>query len=156
MNLAVLKKSRRGPHKGDIFVMSPADRLFLYGRVISTEARVGPMKNSVLIYIYDIRSSGKLPIPELSPDMLLVPPVLTNRLPWRHGYFETLVNKELTESDQLKKHCFRSLSTGKYYDEFNHELDGPVERVGIRALSSFRSIDDKISKALGIPLAPSE
>jgi hypothetical protein len=35
MNLAILQKSRRGPYKGDIFVMLPPDNLFLYGRVIS-------------------------------------------------------------------------------------------------------------------------
>lgn len=154
MNLAVLKRDRRGPNEGDIFVMLPPDRLFLYGRVISTEARIGPMKECMLIYIYRVRSSTKLPIPELSPHQLLTPPILTNRLPWNRGYFETVLHEELTENDQIKRHCFKSFFNGKYYDEFNNELDGPIEPVGIRALHSFRTIDDDISKALGIPLAP--
>jgi len=156
MNLAVLKKSRLGPNKGDIFVMLPPDKLFLYGCVISTEARVGPMKECVLIYVYSVRSSVKLPIPELSPHKLLMAPILTNKLPWRRGYFETLLHKELAESDQLGQHCFRSLFNGKYYDEFGNKLDGLIEPVGIRALHSFRTIDDDISKAIGIPLSPDE
>lgn len=156
MNLAVLRTSRSDPNKGDIFVMLPPDKLFLYGRVISTEAKVGPMNNCMLIYIYSIRSSSKLPVPELDPQKLLIAPILTNKLPWRRGYFEALLHRELEESDYLSQHCFKSLSTGRYYDEFGKELDGPTDPVGVRGLHSFRTIDDAISKVLGIPLAPDE
>lgn len=154
MNLAVLKKSRRGPEAGDIFVMLPRDQLFLYGRVISTEAKIGPMENCVLIYIYTLRSTTKLPVPELSRDHLLVPPIMTNKLPWRRGYFETVDHQTLEEEDRLRQHCFKDLFIeGKYFDESSNELDQCGELVGVWGLGSFRTIDDEVSEALGLPLS---
>lgn len=154
MNLAVLKKSRRGPEAGDIFVMLPPDQLFLYGRVISTEAKIGPMENCVLIYIYALRATTKLPVPKLSRDQLLVPPIMTNKLPWRRGYFETIDHQTLEEEDRLRQHCFKDLFIeGKYFDEFSNELNQCIEPTGAWGLDSFRTIDDEVSKALGFPLS---
>jgi hypothetical protein len=152
MNLTVLNKSRRGPEAGDIFVMLPPDGLFLYGCVISTEARIGPMTGCILIYVYKHRSTTRLPVPELSPDQILISPIMTNRLPWRRGYFETVVHKELGEKDRLKQHCFRDSLRKKYFDEFSHELDRPIEPTGIWGLASYGVIDYEVSKALGFPL----
>lgn len=153
MNLAVLKRSRRAPAEGDIFVMLPPDGLFLYGRVISTTAKVGPMQNCVLIYVYRRRSKEKEVVPNLLRNELLVPPMMTNELPWKRGYFETLNNLMLGPFDRLPQQSFAD-SNGRYFDENSNPLPGPVEPVGQWGLHSFRTIDDEISKALGIPLAP--
>jgi hypothetical protein len=61
MNLAVLKKTRRAPDVGDIFVMHPPDGQFLFGRVIDTNADPLGVGGAVLIYIYRVRSSAKAP-----------------------------------------------------------------------------------------------
>lgn len=153
MNLTVLKKSNRLPEKGDIFVMLPPDGLYLYGRVIATDAKIASMQNCILIYVYRRRSKEKEAVPELPRDELLVPPMMTNALPWKKGYFEFLQNRELGPMDRLSQHCFRD-SFGRYYDEYSNRLPGPVEPVGVWGLGSFRTIDDEISEALGIPLAP--
>jgi hypothetical protein len=131
------------------------DRRYLFGRVISTEAMAGWSMRANLIYVYSARSDVKA-APEESAvrrDRLLIPPLMTNRLPWSRGYFETLTNRPLDEHDVLKQHCFRS-SGGRYYDEALRELPGPTEPCGIWGLASYRTIDDAISEALGIPLAP--
>jgi hypothetical protein len=75
---------------------------------------------------------------------------MTNTLPWSKGYFQTLENRPLGASDVLRSHCFRS-SGGKYYDESCVELPGPKEPCGDWGLHSFRTIDDAVSDALGIP-----
>lgn len=75
---------------------------------------------------------------------------MTNTLPWSRGYFETLENRPLETGEVLREHCFRS-SKGKYYDEHSNELSGPVEPCGDWGLQSYRTIDDEISDALGIP-----
>jgi Immunity protein 26 len=153
MNLAVLKKSRRSPRNGDIFVMLPPDGQFLYGRVINSEAKAGwGMDRSILIYVYRGRSKRKEDVPVLRPEDLLVAPMMTNRLPWSRGYFEFIKNEELQPSDVLRQHCFKD-TRGFYYDDQNNELPGPVEPVGVRGLHSYRTIDDEVSRALGIPLA---
>jgi hypothetical protein len=147
MKLSVLKKTHRSPQAGDVFVMLPPDNLWLYGRVISTEAKIGPMSGCVLVYIYCVRSERKDAIPELSKNQLLVPPIMTNNLPWRMGYFELLFHAELRSEDVLEQHCFRDLR-GWYFDEANHRLPKPVEPVGDRGLDSYQTVDDKICKVL--------
>jgi hypothetical protein len=151
-NLRILKPSRRKPRPGDVFAMQAPDDQYLFGRVISTEAEIGPMTDCILIYVFRARSAAKkLPErTELAPDKLLVPPIMTNRLPWSRGYFESLAAVPLEADDVLEQHCFRR-SNGQYYDETNHELPGPVEPVGDWALRSYRTIDDQLSDALGLP-----
>lgn len=154
MNLAILKKSRREPREGDIFVMLPPDGQFLFGRVIDTNARpFGPDFRGVLIYIYRTRAAVKTPAPELRRSDLLIPPKMTNRLPWSRGYFEHLEERPLSSEDRLPQHCFKD-TLGGYRDQAGDVVPGPVEPVGLFALSSYRTIDDAISEALGIPLAP--
>jgi Immunity protein 26 len=154
MNLAVLNKSRRAPQEGDIFVVKPPDGLFLFGRVIDTNARPFTVDfRGVLIYVYQVRSSVKTPAPALLREHLLIPPKMTNRLPWSRGYFEHTENRPLSAMDVLPQHCFKD-TLGGYRDQAGNAVPGPVEPVGLFALSSYRTIDDAISEALGIPLAP--
>lgn len=136
--------------------MNVQDGRYLFGRVVSVEARAGwSMPGSILIYVY--RSfSEELAIPsrtELTPENLLVPPMMTNTRPWSMGYFETVTNTSLAEGDLLPTHCFRS-SSGKYYDEFCNELPREVPPCGGWGLHSYRTIDDEVGAALGI--APPE
>lgn len=154
MNLTVLKKSRASPAVGDVFVMLPPDGLFLYGRVVAIDAKIGPMSDCYLIYVYSQRSKKKEEIPELLRGQLLTPPMMTNKLPWTKGYFETLEHRVIDPTDRLPKHCFVD-TRGWYFDEYNNRLSAPVEPIGERGLQSFRTIDDKISRALGIELAVS-
>lgn len=155
MNLGVLKRTRRAPQAGDIFVMQPPDGRFLYGRVISTSAAIGPMKDCILIYIYRPRSSEKMVVPELNSDDLLVPPMLTNKLAWSKGFFELIDNRPLTPEDRLPQHCFaRSWTTPpQYFDDIGNQRSEPVQPVGEYGLQSYRTIDDRIPTALGLPLA---
>ncbi len=82
MNLAVLKKTRRAPEVGDIFVMQPPDGQFLFGRVIDVAAEIGPMKDCILIYVYRSRASEKVPVPELLRGQLL-----------GYGFIESMVRE---------------------------------------------------------------
>lgn len=153
VNLAVLMKSRRPVRAGDIFVMRPPDGQYLYGRVIDTNANPLGVGGATLIYVYRVRSSVMTPVPELLRGQLLIPPKMTNRLPWSRGYFQHLENRPLSAMDRLSQHCFKD-TLGGYRDQAGNAVPGPVEPVGLFALSSYRTIDDAISEALGIPLAP--
>jgi hypothetical protein len=152
-NLAVLRKTRRAPEAGDIFVMQPPDGQFLFGRIVDPRAEIGPIKPCVMVYVYRTRASEKIPVPMLSCKELLVPPILTNKLPWSRGYFEFVEQRPMRQGERLTQHCFVD-SSGRYFDERSTRITGPVEPVGTWGLDSYRTIDDKISKALGIPLAP--
>lgn len=155
MNLAVLKKTRRAPEVGDIFAMQPPDGQFLFGRVIDTNADPLGVGGAVLIYVYRVRAAAKTPVPALLRGQLLVPPMMTNKLPWTRGYFEHVENRLLSPMDRIPQHCFKD-TRGWYFDEHGTRLSGATEPVGSWGLDSFRTIDDKVSKALGIPLSPDE
>ncbi len=153
-NIQVLKPSRNKLVAGDVFTMRLPDRKYLFGRVTRTDARIASMQHVVLIYIFGTRSKA-MELPDrsvLQASNLLVRPILTNHLPWGRGYFETIARFPILEGEILSHHCFRRFD-GKYYDEYDHELPGPVEPVGIRGLDSFLTIDDTVSKALGFRLA---
>jgi hypothetical protein len=90
----------------------------------------------------------------LSCHELLVAPIVTNRLPWSKGYFETIDSRLLDSTDVLPVNCFLSTSRGLYFDEGGNRLPGPVEPVGDYALDSYKTIDDSVSDALGFPRAP--
>ena len=155
-NLQILSPSRRTLRPGDLFVMRLLDRIHLFGRVVSTEAWAGwDMPRAVLIYVYD--TTSELPAPPdraaLRRNRLLVPPIMTNRLPWSRGYFETIDQVPLQPGDVHDRHCFQDVR-GRCYDEFTNELPRCVEPCGDWGLHSFGSIDNAVSAALGIPLAP--
>jgi hypothetical protein len=108
----------------------------------------------VLIYIYaPVRSAPEPPLEELNPGRLLVAPLLTNRLPWSRGYFDTVWSGDLSAEDVVLQHCFRD-SRGWEFDDHGNRLDRSVEPIGTYALDSFRTIDDAVCDALGIARAP--
>ena len=157
-NFQILEPSRRRLHAGDVFVMRFGDDLHVFGRIASTEAWAGwSMPHAILIYVYDTTARTQEPPPraELRLDRLLVPPMMTNRLGWSRGYFKTVASWPLEPGETFDRHCFRSLrDDGACFDEFATELPRCVEPCGIWGLHSYRTIDDAVSRALGIPPAP--
>ena len=157
-NLRLQQASRHHLRSGDLFVMCLADDLFVFGRVIRTDVLAGwSMPNAILLYIYDWPATSPEPPPrrELSPDRLLVPPLMTNRLGWSRGYFRTIANWPLEPGEAFDRHCFESSRDDRAcFDEFANELPHRSEPCGEWGLHSYRTIDDAVSGALGLPLAP--
>jgi hypothetical protein len=154
-NLALLRRSRKKAARGDVFALLPSDgRGYLFGRVIRVELPA-PFIGQLIIYIYRHRSINMLPEQgSLLVADLLLPPIITNELGWRHGLFVTVANWPLQPLDVLRPHCFLDPITGRYYDEEENALPAPVPPCGEYGLVSYRRIDDLISDALGIPRAP--
>jgi len=152
MNLKVLKRSRRNPKVGDIFVVQMPGTPFFFGRVIRTDASVGGFDNCILVYFYRTFNNTKLPVPKLDRENLLLPPVATNARPWTMGYFENVDHSEVEKNDVRPVHCFRDF-TGKLYDDNGRRLNAETEPVGEYGLQSYQTIDDLLSDALGRPRA---
>ena len=125
----------------------------MFGRVIRTDSMVGPFP-AFLIYLYGATADRELPLPVLDRKHLLLPPLFTNRLPWVHGLFKTIARKELTRSDTFHVHSFKHPVSGKFFDDRGRVLSAPSKPIGTYALDSYRTIDDDISDALGIPQVP--
>jgi immunity protein 26 of polymorphic toxin system len=156
-NLQTLAPSRKAPKAGDIFVCRPAGRGYFFGRVVATDARIRTEQNCILLYTFATESDTKQPPERLSVMQLLIAPLMTNRLPWSRGYFETVARRDFELGERLPVHCFRDLffkPYTRYWDEYNHELPQKREPCGDYGLHSYRTIDDAISDALGIPQVP--
>lgn len=137
---------------GDVFAMMPPDGQYLFGRVAATDADPLGVGGAILIYIYRVRAAEKKPVPSLLRGQMLTAPMMTNKQPWTKGYFETVEQRTMTPMEKMPQHCFLD-TRGWHFDEYGKRLDGPVGLVGQWGLHSYRTIDDEISLALGIPLA---
>lgn len=155
-NIRVLKPYRGRIKVGDVFIVQMPDNTYVYGRVVEAEIEAAGFPNSYLVYFYAYRSKKK-GLPErrfLQADQLLLGPVFINRLPWSRGYFEKIGNVPLESGDRLKTECFWDAMTQKHLDIRGEPVRRPVKPYGDYGLSSYRTVDDKLSEALGFPLAP--
>ncbi|HEY6460478.1 MAG TPA: hypothetical protein VIY73_10020, partial [Polyangiaceae bacterium] len=103
--------TRREPRIGDVFAVEGRE---LLGRVVSTDAVVGPTHGCVLVYVYRDAS--------LSRDALLVPPMLTTRAPFNRGVFVVRGSRPLMPKDYFEQHAFRD-AKGALFDEEERPLD---------------------------------
>ena len=154
-NMRMLRPSRRKLRPGDVFALKPGE-CYLFGRVIYTDMPVGPMgPGSNLIYIYDARANTETPaLAALVTNRLLIPPQIINRLPWSRGYLMTVHHADLQPGDVLLDHCFFDPARRRHVGLDGKPRDADFEPCGSWGLNSFASLDDTISQALGIPLAP--
>jgi len=158
-NLQLLAPSRRNVREGDIFTMQLPDSSYLFGRVVRTDADCFA-PGCILIYIFSYRETAPLPPRGLLVRDLLIPPRTINRLGWSRGYFQTIGNRAFEDGERLAIHYFkpnvRRTGGPEYVDEDGRSLASPPDGVpvGSSGLGNYRTVDDEISDALGIPPAP--
>jgi hypothetical protein len=167
-NMIVLKPTRRKPVAGDLFVCNMRGERWVAGRVVHTNCRMMSREDGIeaLLYFYRMMIADPAALrPPLKPD-LLIPPIITNFLGWRHGYFQTLGNYPLAREERLPRHYFLQSCypvgaddpRAVFCDEYGERSPRPErgEYWGGSGLSSYRWIDDRLSEALGIPCVPEE
>ena len=154
-NFTKLQPRRKKVSPGEVFTFQLLDGPFRFGRVIAT-GRPAPMPNSTLLYIYRAEAADPTdpPLDRLVPDDLLIPPVFANQQGWLRGYFKTVLHQPIRPTDLLATHCFFDTGRKIYRNEEGQRLSGPSDPCGSWSMASHRGVDDKISQALGLPLAP--
>jgi hypothetical protein len=154
MNMQQMGGSRKTLKAGNVFTFHIGARGYGYGRIVRTDVDFGGDADTILIYIYNRFDTEPDHNSILSPRQLLLPPILTNRLPWSRGYFTIISSCALSQDDILPVHCFWDVLNEKHVNENGKKLARKIEPCGIYALDSFRTIDRAISEALGIPPSP--
>lgn len=129
----------RDPRIGDVFVVRGRR---LLGRVVATDAVVGPTHGCALVYVYRDET--------LSRDALLVPPMLTTRAPFFRGLFERRESRPLLPGDYFETHVFRD-ANGRLFDEQERPLDvaPPGVPVGEHRLLDAEAVSDAITAVPG-------
>jgi hypothetical protein len=136
--------ARREPRIGDVFAVRGRQ---LLGRVVATDAAVGPTHGCVLVYVYRDAT--------LSRDALLVPPMLTTKAPFYRGLFEHRGSRPLMPRDYFEQHVFRD-AAGALFDELERPLDAAPAGipVGEHALLDVEAVSDRLAAAPGGYEAP--
>lgn len=163
INLSILKRSRKKPKVGDVFAMHMPSKGWLFGRVVSTSVRNFPEEISdpdapawILVYVYRDIVPDCTPHANMSPQDLLVPPIITGDSPWLHGLFRTVDHQTLGSDDVLSTHCFFDFIYKLYRDESGNVLPHRLEPCGDGGIATSGAIDRIISDALGVPPPPDE
>jgi hypothetical protein len=129
INLIVMKKSRKKPKDGDVFVVQPSEGLYFFGKVIKAVIDNGDdfFKSSSLIYIYNFRSESKIPPYNLDNFELLIPPCFLSNFCWNDGLIETVANMEVTEKDRKVSYGFYKQK--KYIDMYYNIIEDAPEYI---------------------------
>lgn len=155
-NIQKISRSEKPPEQDDIFAIKLPNGKFLLGQVIlanpTRDEAPTPVANLIYIFAdqHDVMPADNV---RLDVSNLLIPPVWTNSLGWKKGYFQKIGDG--SPNTRLDQHCFRRYN-GTYLDERRRLLPHRVEPCGEWGLVSYRWIDDHISDALGIPRAPED
>lgn len=156
------KSSRKPVVAGEVFGFTFVDPdLTLVGRVVRDDARIVGFHDGIylLLYVYrevfDGDPADDMVFARLTPDKLLMPPVLTDRGGWTRGAFRRLGKFPLTPRLELPRHVFVH-SPGVFYDEYAnrvyesqpvHGLAGAMGYNGL-ALRAFHALDLRTADGL--------
>jgi hypothetical protein len=109
-----LTDKRQRAKVGDIFRLSPAVGIFLWGRLIKRAKFFGLDFELNLVYVYDALSSDRPPPEALVPGNLIVGPAVVNNLGFSRGYWQIMSSEPVTAADVLNAHLFvRFKGTGR-------------------------------------------
>jgi hypothetical protein len=160
VNFRRLRPSRTRLAAGDIFTMRLPDDRYLFGRIVRTDAHCFA-PGCILVYVFRYLALEPVPPPVLRVKDLLIPPATINRLAWSRGYFMNVGRRGFGDGERLSVHYFEDIRRGRFgrrlYVNEDQEQVGPPPRgtlVGYAGLGNYRTIDDAVSEALGIPIAP--
>ena len=159
VNFRMQRPSRAKAHPGDIFTMQIPDGRYLFGRVVRTDADCFA-PGCVLIYVFRYLSDSPTAPARLPVTDLLIPPQTINRLGWSRGYLMTIGRRPFDDGERAPSHYFEDIRRSEsgeplLVDEdrrpVGHPPDGTM--IGSSGLGNYRTLDDEVSRALGIPLA---
>lgn len=157
VNFRTLQPSRSRLHAGDVFAMQIPDGRYLFGRVVRTDANCFA-PGCILVYVFRYLSDAPRPPRRLYVEDLLIPPATINRLGWSRGYLMTVERRPFEDGERMPIHYFMERRYGgiRFLDEDRHPLGQPPEgtKVGWSGLGNYRTLDDDVSKALGIAPVP--
>jgi hypothetical protein len=109
-----LTEKRQRAKVGDIFRLSPAVGVFVWGRLIKRARFFGDDFELNLVYVYDVMGFDR-PAPEmLVPGNLILGPSVVNNLGFSRGYWEIVASEPVIAGDTLDRHLFvRFKGTGR-------------------------------------------
>jgi hypothetical protein len=112
-----LTDKRQRAKVGDIFRLSPAVGVFLWGRLIKKASFFGLGFELNLVYVYDAMGFDRPAPAALAPTNLILGPSVVNNLGFSRGYWQIMSSEPVRAADVLEAHLFvRFKGTGRADD----------------------------------------
>lgn len=153
--LKVIEKSNLKPAVGDIFVISPREGVYFYGKVIVANiVRKVPdsfVEGKSVVFIFKSNTQEKN-IDKYIPDYdnLLIPPAIVSDDYWKKGYFYTISNIPLTEEEKSIDFGFYKIhfKTNFFCKENGEILEKEPKLLGIHGLTTITGIATDVEREL--------
>ena len=151
--LKVIKKSKTEPVEGDIFVLSPREDIYFYGRVL--KSNINHISQDTFVHGKSVVVIFKCKNNEISmsnyyPNYndLLIRPEIVDKSYWSKGYFFTIENKPLDDNEKKLDYGFYSIGKGKFLKETGIEIDHQPVLLGTYGIATISGIAYEIEKEL--------
>lgn len=148
--LLPMEPSRKRPKEGDVFLTQPFLGTYYYGKVIQTRIKSEDscVNGMNLIFLYNRLADGRTVPDDLGEEDFLIPPVIINKLPWSRGYFETIGNAAVTESERNRSYGFWRFQTKTFVDVTGAPLAEKPLCWSDHGLASYAVVGERIQAAL--------
>jgi hypothetical protein len=153
--LKVIKGKRTVLMDGDIFVLSPQDGIYFYGKVmkaniqhISGDAFINGQN---LVFIFKCKSKeATMENYEPDYDNLLIEPSIVGKSYWTSGYFYTIGNEAISEVEKNLDYGFYKTYSSKvvYYKENGVEMDHQPLLLGPCSIKTITGIAYYVTREL--------
>ena len=153
--LRVLKKTKNELFEGDVFVLSPRENIFFYGKILKVNINHIDKDTFVhgknVVFIFKNKTT-KPTIDDFKPDYsnLLIRPAIVDNSYWNKGLFYTVGNVGISEIEENLDYGFYKIGINSnwYCKEDGTILENEPHIVGVFGIATMTGITSQIEKEL--------
>jgi hypothetical protein len=156
--LRIIEKTKPKINIGDVFLLSPRENVYFYGKVLKTNIKT--INNDTFVegkhtvFIHKCRTNKKS-MDDYNPnyDDLLINPSIVDISYWKSGFFYTIGNLPLTKIEQTLDYGFYKLGIpgirdGWFCTEEGKKIDCQPKIKGIYGVATITGIAAEIEKRI--------
>ncbi len=151
--LRVIKRIKKGPIEGDVFILSPREGIYFYGKVL--KANIQHISKDIfingknLIFVFK-NKSREISIENYNSDYnnLLIEPAIVDKSYWSRGYFYTISNEKVTDFERNLDYGFYSIGKQIYYKENGDVIDHEPILLGTNGIATIFGIASEVEREL--------
>lgn len=151
--LKVIKRNRSVIEDGDVFILSPIDEIFFYGKVMKAKiVNENPfLQDNYLVFIFKNRAYSKN-MDEFCSDYnnLLISPIIVSKSYWNRGFFYTIGNEPIRDEEKTLDYGLLCIDAKVNYfcKEDGSRLEHIPKIMGLYGMSTNTGVAKKIQREL--------
>lgn len=144
IQLKVIKRKRKYPEKGDVFILSPRENMYFFGLVVNNHVTNNQGEDWIVIMIFKSRAKN-LNDTKFIPNFnnLLIEPCIISKLYWTCGYFYTVSNIKVPQNID---YGFYDINKNIFVNEYNSKLDHEPKMLGIYGITTSIGVTMNINR----------